>query len=133
MKVGISIGIAMAGEMFPAGNNSRISRPLDPTFAECNNLMGVCAKGTIADHGILGIGVYVKNGSEVDVDPRQAELDGSCVARLVSEARIAPFADARSEGKMGERRRQPVGGAAFLVNGNKRRRIRKNFPQRAAK
>src|SRR5438128_11314603 len=128
MEVGVFVCVPMAGKMFAARNNSRVSRPLDPRRAQLDHLLWVAGERALADNRIIWIRINVQNWRQVEINSYQSELYSSGAAGSVSESRVVSFTNLRGRGKTSERLWQPVSAPALLINGNKRRRIACGFP-----
>jgi hypothetical protein len=73
----------------------------------------------------------IQDRRKIQVDSRQCQFRSGSMTQLMCRIRIVSFTDGGGSGKMGERRRQAMDSAAFLVDGDKRRLCRSALPKAA--
>src|ERR1044071_1097841 len=105
----------MTGKVFPAGNDSAVACTLNPCRTEFRNFPRFSSKRAGADDGISRIRVDVQNGSEVDIDPCERELDRGCISGAVGEGRLVIGCDLGGWRKMGEWRREGMRPDSLLI------------------
>ena len=81
--VGVHRGVAVAGEVLGAGGHAGDCMPADEGPGVAGDQVGVGAEGPQADDGVVGVGVHVGRGREVDGD-----AGGGQVARQVRGERL---------------------------------------------
>src|SRR5262245_18725199 len=131
--MGILGCVAVAGKMLAASKHATASQPLDNPPARRRNLIGVGAKGAIADDRVAGIGKNVQHRSEVEIDPDRGKLSRCCQTHLVSKVPAARASDRGGGRQVRERFGQAMHAAALLIDGDERGKIRvPALPERAA-
>ena len=118
--VGVSSGIAMAGEVLGGADNIILSQTGDDSGSQLADHGGVITEGTQADNGVVGVVVHIDDGSQVGVDAQNGQLgadDQTGVVSVLGAALSVGCAQSHIAGQ-GSAGAQTVDGATLLVSGN---------------
>ena len=69
----------MPGKVLGAGQHARLEHRLDLDGNHIAHQLGIAAKRTRANHGVIGVGEHVRHGCEIDVEANVCQIsrDGS--------------------------------------------------------
>src|SRR3990170_8165344 len=98
----------MTGEMLAAWDYAAAAQTFAPGQRHCNHSVRCCAKGSIADDWVFGIGIDIQDRSKIQIDAEDGEFGGNSATDSKGEIGTACFADRSRGRKMGERRRETV-------------------------
>ena len=119
--VGIRVGVAVAGEMLPHGNDAAVLGAALERNSEARNGFRVASQCPVTDHRVFRVAVDVQHGREVDVDP-----DGGKFKRDRRARRFRSPLGVTAEQGVASRGRElrepgilkPCDPASFLVDGD---------------
>src|SRR5881396_870211 len=81
----IDVGVAVAGEVFPGGEEPRRSRATDVRARQAAHELWILSEGACVDDRIERIGVNVEHRSEDQVNADRAGFGAEHLAQLVGE------------------------------------------------
>ena len=98
----IGTGVPVSGKVLGDGDDTRRGQAASIGCCLSTNAAGRFAEGAGADDGVVGVGVDVSNGREVDVDAQEAAFVTDDLADTVGEVLVASGTEDEVGGVLGD-------------------------------
>jgi hypothetical protein len=121
--VAVEQGIPVSREVLEATLDAAGTKAAQERAGTRHHALWIIRKGSVADHGVVRVGVHVHHRREVQGDAQASELPAQHAAHPFEQAEIAEIREP-AHGRQAQRgRSEPCHSSALLVDGDQRGKI----------
>ena len=121
-EVAVDVGVPVPWEVFAARQHAPIAQPIGKRERVLDDDIWCATERSIADDGILRVGVHIENRCKVQVDPDRAQLAPENHRRVAGQLHVADCSERPHRRQSEHRLAETCNAAAFLIDTDESRK-----------